>query len=203
MPGLGPRYAGPRWPPPSSPSSVPQAMPAAAGADPADVGSIAGTVSTAGDPSAVSAVEVDLYDGSGNPAGSTQPAADGSYHFDNLAPDGYTLHFAVTGAQASDYAAEWWDNQPLQADATPVTVTAGQPTVLGDAHLDQVPLSPAPTISGTAAVGQTLTGAVGQWRPTPDSFGYQWLADGIPIPNATGADYLLTPTNSASSSPSR
>jgi Carboxypeptidase regulatory-like domain/Excalibur calcium-binding domain len=164
-----------------------------AGADPAEVGSIAGTVSTAGDSSAVSAVEVDLYDGSGNPAGSTQPAADGSYSFDNLAPDGYTLHFAVTGAQASDYAAEWWNNQPLQADAIPVAVTAGQPTVLGDAHLDQVPLSSAPTIIGTAAVGQQLTSAVGQWRPTPDSFGYQWLADGVPISNATGADYLLTP----------
>jgi len=163
-----------------------------AGADSADVGSIAGTVSTAGDPLAVTAVEIDLYNGSGNPAGTTQPDADGNYAFDNLAPDSYTLHFAVTGPQAADYLAEWWDNQPLQQDATPVTVTAGQSTVLNNAQLDQTPLSPAPTIAGTAAVGQTLTSSVGSWRPAPDSFGYQWLADGVPILNATDVSYLLT-----------
>ena len=171
------------------------------GADPADLGGITGTVSTAGDPAAASAVQVELYDGTGTVVGATQPSADGSYHFDGLPPDNYTLHFAVTGAQAADFAAEWWDNQPLQADADQVTVTAGQVTSLGDAQLEQVPLSPAPTVSGTAAVGQQLAGTVGQWRPVPDSFGYQWFADGtlVPgadgtlVPGATGTSYELTP----------
>ncbi len=163
------------------------------GADPADFGGIAGTVSTAGDPTAVSAVEVDLYDGTGTVLSSTQPGADGSYHFDALTPATYTLHFAVTGVQAADFAAEWWDDHPLQVDADPVTVTAGQVTSLGDAQLAQVPLSPAPVLTGTAAVGQQLTGSVGQWRPTPDSFGYEWFADGTPIPGASGSSYQLTP----------
>ncbi|HEU5269685.1 MAG TPA: excalibur calcium-binding domain-containing protein [Jatrophihabitans sp.] len=162
------------------------------GADPADPGSIAGTVVTAGDAQAVTAVEVDLYDGTGTVLAGTQPAADGSYSFAGLAPADYTLHFAVTGAQAADYVPEWWDNQPLQQDADPVTVTAGQVTALGEADLDLVPLSPAPTISGTALVGQTLTATAGQWRPVPDSFGYQWLAGGDPIPGATGSSYLLS-----------
>jgi len=162
------------------------------GAGPADLGSITGTVVTAGDAQAVTAVQVDLYDGSGSVLATTQPAADGSYTFAGLTPADYTLHFAMTGTQAADYLAEWWDNQPLQQDATPVTVAAGQVTTLAEAQLDQVPLSPAPSIAGTAAVGQTLTGTVGTWRPTPDSFDYQWFADGVPIPDATGTAYLLT-----------
>jgi hypothetical protein len=168
------------------------AYPGQAGADPADTGSIAGTVATAGNAQAVTAVQVDLYDGTDTVVASTEPAADGSYNFAGLIPADYTLHFAMTGAQAADYAAEWWDNQPLQQDATVVTVTAGQVSTLGEALLDQVPLSPAPSISGIAAVGQTLTGNVGTWRPTPDSFGYQWSADGVPILNATTGRYLLT-----------
>lgn len=162
------------------------------GADPADPGSITGTVATAGDPQVATAVQVDLYDGSGTVLASTQPAADGSYSFAGVAPADYSLHFAVTGTQAADYAAEWWNNQPLQQDADPVTVTSGQVTALGEAELDLVPLSPAPAIAGTALVGQTLTAAVGQWRPVPDSFGYQWLADGVGIPGATDSSYLLT-----------
>jgi len=48
------------------------------------------------------------------------------------------------------------------------------------------------TISGTAAVGQTLTAATGTWLPTPTSFTYQWKANGSTIPGATDADYVPT-----------
>jgi hypothetical protein len=165
-----------------------------AGADAGEAGTIGGTVSTAGDPQAVTAVQVDLYDATNTAVATTQPAADGSYTFDNVAPATYTLHFAVTGDLAGDYAAEWWDNQPLQPDADPIQVIAGQLTTLADAHLDQVPLSPAPTIVGSTAVGQLLTATVGQWRPVPDSLRYQWFADGVPIPTGTSDTYLLAPT---------
>jgi hypothetical protein len=48
------------------------------------------------------------------------------------------------------------------------------------------------TISGTAAVGQSLTAATGTWLPTPTSFTYQWKANGTAIANATDATYVPT-----------
>jgi hypothetical protein len=49
----------------------------------------------------------------------------------------------------------------------------------------------APTISGTAKVGQTLTAANGTWtgKPTP-TLSRQWKAAGLAIPGATGATYV-------------
>src|SRR5690606_2265323 len=39
----------------------------------------------------------------------------------------------------------------------------------------------APTISGTAQVGETLTATVPAWTPEATSLSYQWKADGAPI----------------------
>ncbi|KQW47873.1 hypothetical protein ASC77_15765 [Nocardioides sp. Root1257] len=50
----------------------------------------------------------------------------------------------------------------------------------------------APTVSGTLAVGSTLTADAGAWSPTPDSFTYQWLRDGVPISGSTQATYTAT-----------
>ncbi|GAA4719031.1 putative Ig domain-containing protein [Nocardioides conyzicola] len=50
----------------------------------------------------------------------------------------------------------------------------------------------APTVSGTLAVGSLLTADTGTWTPTPDSFAYQWLRDGVAIAGATGATYTTT-----------
>ena len=47
----------------------------------------------------------------------------------------------------------------------------------------------APSISGTPAVGQKLTGAKGTWTLEPNRYTYQWLRNGTPIPNAIGTDY--------------
>ncbi|NGZ99923.1 hypothetical protein G5V59_05725 [Nocardioides sp. W3-2-3] len=45
-----------------------------------------------------------------------------------------------------------------------------------------------PTISGTTAVGSTLTAAPGTWT-TGTTFGYQWLRAGVAISGATAATY--------------
>jgi hypothetical protein len=57
----------------------------------------------------------------------------------------------------------------------------------------------APTISGTLAVGQTLSVAPGSWTPSPASYTYQWwscssqvLATCSLISGATSATYTLT-----------
>jgi hypothetical protein len=46
----------------------------------------------------------------------------------------------------------------------------------------------APTVSGVAKVGETLTATPGIWQGSP-TFAYQWLADGAAIPGATSASY--------------
>lgn len=46
----------------------------------------------------------------------------------------------------------------------------------GSARLQAAPVNTAqPTITGTAAVGQTLTASAGTWSNEPTSFGYQWV----------------------------
>ncbi|PPF35118.1 hypothetical protein C5B93_11895 [Rathayibacter sp. AY1A2] len=46
-----------------------------------------------------------------------------------------------------------------------------------------------PTITGTAAVGSTLTASAGTWGPSPVALAYQWLANGTAISGATGTTY--------------
>ena len=52
-----------------------------------------------------------------------------------------------------------------------------------------------PTISGTAQVGQKLTANPGSWMPSPVTFSYEWLNDGIPISGATNPTYTLSKTD--------
>ena len=48
-----------------------------------------------------------------------------------------------------------------------------------------------PSITGTARVGETLTGNDGSWTGTPDpSLTRQWFADGAEIAGATGTTYV-------------
>jgi hypothetical protein len=51
---------------------------------------------------------------------------------------------------------------------------------------------PTATISGTVRQGQTLTADEGSPDPTPDSFTYEWLADGVAIGGATAKTFQLT-----------
>ncbi|UUP12810.1 carboxypeptidase-like regulatory domain-containing protein [Aeromicrobium wangtongii] len=50
----------------------------------------------------------------------------------------------------------------------------------------------APVISGTPRSGSTLVASPGAWGPAGVSVAYQWLANGAPIPGATGAQLRLT-----------
>jgi hypothetical protein len=50
-----------------------------------------------------------------------------------------------------------------------------------------------PTVSGIPQVGQALTATPGTWSSTPDSYTYQWFADGQAIKDATASTLNLGP----------
>lgn len=56
----------------------------------------------------------------------------------------------------------------------------------------------APTVSGTAAVGETLSATAGTWRANPaEAITYQWKRDGVDIVGANAATYLLVEADEA------
>lgn len=51
----------------------------------------------------------------------------------------------------------------------------------------------APTVSGTAEVGEVLTASIGSWSgDLPHSFALQWLRDDEEVDGATSDSYLLS-----------
>ncbi|GAA4745327.1 hypothetical protein GCM10023350_32690 [Nocardioides endophyticus] len=50
----------------------------------------------------------------------------------------------------------------------------------------------APTVSGIAKVGSTLTASAGTWNPTDAKVSYQWYANGAAIPSATKSTLPIT-----------
>jgi len=72
-----------------------------------------------------------------------------------------------------------------KAGFTDVTKTSAPTAAVAGG--DQV-LTPTPTISGTARVGETLTANAGSWDPGV-TLTYQWLSNGAPIAGATAATY--------------
>ncbi len=104
---------------------------------------------------------------------------------------------AVAGATDLDFAV------PADAlgSAVSVAVTgskAGYPDVtrVSDAVVivacELAPV-PTPTITGEAAVGNSLSAASGDWGPAPVALTYQWFADGDPIPGEDGDELELRP----------
>ncbi len=59
-----------------------------------------------------------------------------------------------------------------------------------------------PIVSGTAQVGQTLSGDPGSWTNAPSAYAFQWLRCGlaacVPIDGAVSASYLLTAADAGS-----
>jgi hypothetical protein len=107
--------------------------------------------------------------------GSAVLGADAPLTLSDPALVGRTITLAVTGSR------------PGFADAT---TTA---TILVTGPLLS---SKTPTVGGAAKVGKTLTAHVAPWGPGDVELSYQWLADGQPIPDATGDALELTAAQS-------
>jgi hypothetical protein len=83
---------------------------------------------------------------------------------------------AYSTASGTEYA------QPFdKADALPPPVPVVAPKSTA-----------APTTTGTAKAGKTLTCSTGKWSNTPTTYTYQWSDNGTAISGATGSTYTVT-----------
>ncbi|KKI22127.1 MULTISPECIES: cell wall-binding repeat-containing protein [unclassified Leucobacter] len=120
----------------------------------------------------------------------------GTSHYETplLVPGTYTMQFTAFADVLNTPSNQvWWKDQPGRVTATPIMLSADQeqPDVNGSVDLYRFETVPVPTISGTVRAGSTLTADPGQWSPKP-AFAYEWARNGVAIPGATKASYVVT-----------
>ena len=106
------------------------------------------------------------------------------------------LYIADTKNSAVDevvHAAEAGnDTGPIEpADQVSVTGSGVAASACAARANGPVVSTDAPTVTGTLAQGSVLTGNPGTWSPTPDSYTYQWLRDGVAIVGAQASTYTV------------
>lgn len=118
-----------------------------------------------------------------------ETAPNGEYTIMALPAGDYDVGFLAAG-----FEEEFWDGVFSLEEATPVGVTLGSATPGISAAMYVPPRLEEkrfPTITGTIAVGSTLSCSPGSWTGTALTFGYQWLRDRVPIPGATATTYTI------------
>lgn len=129
----------------------------------------------------------DAYQTEVNPTG-----VDGAFRV-WVDPGTYRLSGAASSLPPTGYFAGWYADAEGYGDATPITVRAGS-SVSGLRFVLYSTLRSLarPTVSGTAAVGRTLSADRGRWtvRRFVD-FTYQWQRGTKPIAGATRPTYTL------------
>jgi uncharacterized protein YkwD len=110
--------------------------------------------------------------------GSTQVGS-GSTYTPTGSDAGSAITLKATASYTESYSGIVWN--AASASAVTGTVQPGTFTTV-----------PTPTISGSATVGSRLTASLGTWVPTPNSYAYQWLRNGVAISGATNYYYYLT-----------
>lgn len=165
----------------------------------ATLGSIRGTLTAPSGPVSGAWVTVYRQNGAGWTAvRDALSAANGTYLLNGLQPGTYRVGFRADGM-----IDEFYDNATSLAAATNVVLaTAGSATANAAlaCSLAGCPVKPGtPTISGTAAVGQTLTVKPGTWSPTGVALEYRWFRATIDgqraIVGATGTTYKVRPAD--------
>jgi Carboxypeptidase regulatory-like domain len=125
--------------------------------------------------------------------GVTFTEANGRYVINALKAGSYKVGFADSG-----YVIQYYNDQSSFALANSLLI--GQGTMLTgiDAALvSKAPLNTvAPVVSGTPAVGQTLSCSNGSWTGIPaPTFTRTWLRDGVAITGATASAYVVQPAD--------
>jgi molybdopterin-binding protein len=112
----------------------------------------------------------------------------------------YRVQFS---ARSGDYLGEFYGDKAsfAEPEASPVSVTAPDTTsgidvALQPGRFTEPANTAPPTISGTAAVGDTLTCSPGSWTGDPaPTFTYAWLRDGTWITGAHESSYAAQATD--------
>ena len=136
--------------------------------------------------------------------GSTLTAVPGTWApvADSLAYQWKRNGTAITGAAASTYAlvaADGGASITVTVTATKVGYTTAAKTSAAKVPTSVFTTAPTPTITGTAAVGSTLTAVAGTWTPAADSLAYQWKRNGTAITGATASTYALVAADGGAS----
>lgn len=163
----------------------------------AKLGSISGTISTAGtwDDKYFS---VELYDADGDRVGGTDTDSAGRYELTNVVPGTYRLRMAgyvsseTQGGQ--QLVRQFYAGKFSLATATDVAVGDGQAVTKRDVTLtSKITNVSVPKVSGTAAKAKTLTASSGSWSLVVDvQHAYQWYRGSSKISGATKSTYKAT-----------
>ncbi len=156
-------------------------------------GLIAGRVTDASTSAAINGLLVCAFPASseGELAGCAFTSPNGEYTISGLPGGQYKVGFG--GGEA--YITQYYNNQYSFAEAQAITVVVKNVASGINAAMEHGPAkAPAntglPVVSGTTAVGSTLSCSNGSWSGAPaPTFTYQWLIGGTPIPGATAATY--------------
>jgi hypothetical protein len=110
----------------------------------------------------------------------------------------------IAGASTTSYVTGAGDvGAAIEVVVTASNATGSSPAVSSSATSAVLPAVPSPTsapsISGTAQQGDTLTAATGSWTNQPTSYSYTWedciAGTCTPIPGATSVTYTLQPSD--------
>ena len=110
----------------------------------------------------------------------------------------YRSGVAISGATASTYRLTTTDQtktMTVRVTGTKAGYTTAARTSAATTAVLGALTAPTPTISGTKAVGSTLTAVPGAWGPSPVTLTYQWYRSGVAISGATASTYRLTTTD--------
>jgi hypothetical protein len=101
----------------------------------------------------------------------------------------------ISGSTRDEYKIKAEDVNTLLTARINLTRLAYSPTTVSSAEVKvnagELTKTPTPTVSGTAALNKTLSGAVGSWD-VGVKFTYQWLRNGDEIPGAIAKTFRIT-----------
>jgi hypothetical protein len=134
----------------------------------------------------------------------TSTGEDGKYLLEGLPGGAYTVEFTgeVCGVHAGEfecaqtYLRQYYQGKALKAEAQTISLSAPLLMAGIDASmLEAAPRQPrvltAPVLSGSLAVGASLSCSPGSWANNPTSLAYAWLRAGVVIPGQTGTTYAI------------
>jgi hypothetical protein len=123
-------------------------------------------------------------------------SSSGEYTIARLPAGAYTVEFS---SLSDSYATQYYYDTSSLVEAKKVLVLDGSTTSGIDAAMQQTgeavtkPVNiEAPQVSGTAAVGATLSCTTGSWSGSPvQTFSYQWWREGTAITGAIASSYKV------------